>query len=248
MRLRGTAAAFCMALALCAQAGARAACPASPTGQAAPPQAIADYLDNAPWRERVATLDRALAGSARSSARVVFLGDSITEAWDPALFAQSFGRYGALNLGVRGDTTQGLLWRLPRIGLGRTVHPALIVLLIGTNNLWPNGDAAAVAIGVGEVVRSIRRLSPDSKILLLGILPRGPDETDPWRQMGRQVNKLIASCGDGRTVFYAEPGRGMIGPDGRLPTAIAGDSLHPTRLGYAILAEAMKEEVARRLP
>jgi len=245
MRRRAIVIGVALALALWAATGAEAACPGASPGQEAPPQASADYLDNPPWRDRVAALDRELAGPGIARARLVFLGDSITEAWDPELFARTFGGYGALNLGVRGDTTQGLLWRLPRIGLGQKINPTLIVLLIGTNNTWPNGNAGAVAVGVGEVVRSIRRLAPASKILLLGILPRGPDETDPWRQMGRQINRLIAACADGRTIFFAEPGRGLVGPDGKLQPAIAADYLHPTPRGYALLTDAMKGEVAQ---
>ena len=71
--------------------------------------------------------------------RVVFFGDSITESWsgtqagekqgwcvrNAKAFVSTFSRFDALPLGLAGDQTKHLLWRL---------HKA-VVLLIGTNDL-----------------------------------------------------------------------------------------------------------------
>jgi beta-glucosidase len=227
-----------------AATAAEAGCPVPSPGEALPIEAQAEELDNPPWRERVARLDQQLADADLSRFDLVFLGDSITEAWDPPLFSRNFGPR-ALNLGVRGDTTQGMLWRLPRLRLGAALRPKLIVLLIGTNDTWPGGDPRKAAIGVGEVVRQIRARTPESRILLVGILPRGPDGSDPWRVMGAGMNRLIPACADGKKVFYADPGVGLVDSGGHLSPEIAGDLLHPTPRGYAILAAALGPQIRR---
>ncbi len=237
--------ALALALTLLSPA-AFAACPAPLPGQPVPLEAQPTFVNNAQWSDRQAELEQELAGKDLSKIRLVFLGDSTTEGWDPTIFAQHYGP-AALNLGVRGDTTQGMLWRLPRLRLGTALRPELIVLLIGTNDTWPGGNPMSAAIGVGEVVRTLRKSVPGSRILLLGILPRGPDLRDPWRQMAMAMNPLIAACADGTSVFYDEPGRHLVDAAGRLSKDIASDYLHPTPQGYAILASALDPDIRRLL-
>src|SRR5713101_9183947 len=66
--------------------------------------------------------------------RVLFLGDSLTERFDPELWHQHLEPRGVLNAGVSGDRTEHLLWRLQHGNLDGP-PPAAIVVLIGTNDL-----------------------------------------------------------------------------------------------------------------
>ena len=43
---------------------------------------------------------------------VLFLGDSLTEGWDPVLWERSLAPRGVLNAGISGDFTDHILWRL----------------------------------------------------------------------------------------------------------------------------------------
>src|ERR1043165_5079182 len=67
----------------------------------------------------------------------VFLGDSLTQKWAPSAWNQHFARLNALNAGVNGDRTEHLLWRVAHGNLQRQ-SPALVVLLIGTNDIGRN--------------------------------------------------------------------------------------------------------------
>lgn len=222
---------------------ASAACPATPLGQPNPDEAKPVYLLNKPWRDRVAFLEQSLAQINHSGAKLLFLGDSITQFWDSREFSKHFDDLGALNLGVSGDTTQGLLWRLPRIGLGTVLNPALVILMIGTNNTYPHGNALSAAIGVSTVVLLIRKLSPDSRILLVSILPRGPDPSDLWRQMGVEVNALLVTCADTNHVMLSDPGSKLLDGKGQLSRSLAGDFLHPTSDGYAVLSNFLYVDI-----
>src|SRR6266705_2253258 len=66
--------------------------------------------------------------------RVLFLGDSLTERFDPELWRQHMEPRGVLNAGVSGDRTEHLRWRLQHGNLDGPPHAALVVL-IGTNDL-----------------------------------------------------------------------------------------------------------------
>jgi len=109
---------------------------------------------------------------------VLFIGDSITEGWKGAadIWDKYYGLYDPANFGIGGDRTQALLWRLDNGELDG-IDPDVVVLMIGTNN----SDYAAneIASAIRKVADLIHRKLPRTKLLLLGILPRGTEAKDP---------------------------------------------------------------------
>ena len=105
---------------------------------------------------------------------VVFFGDSITDGWrgrGQDVWKERYGTLHAANFGIGGDRTQHVLWRLQNGELdGYT--PKVAVVMIGTNNLGSNTDDE-IADGIKAVVAEIKKQQPKTKILLLGIFPRG---------------------------------------------------------------------------
>lgn len=221
---------------------AQTACPSLPPRADLPADAVPATVPGPWWQPRVQELDRILASTDLSRVRLLFLGDSITQAWFPLIFQQFYGTRGALNMGVGTDMTQGLLWRLNRSPLGAALKPEVVVLLIGTNNAH-NPDAAQVALGVAENIRLIRQRSPRSRILLVGLLPRGATAQDPFRASITAINALIARCADNQHVFFADPGPMLLDGAGNLSDQIAYDRLHPTMVGYAILSAALEPQI-----
>lgn len=108
---------------------------------------------------------------------LVFIGDSITDGWrgnGKEVWQKYYGHRKALNLGIGGDRTQHVLWRLEN-GNVDGIHPKLAVVMIGTNN--SNNDdytAEEIADGIKAIVAKLREKLPETKILLLGVFPRGP--------------------------------------------------------------------------
>ena len=225
-----------------------ASCPVTRVGQPIPAQATGAPVDDVPtWRPRVDQIETELSNADLPHVKILFLGDSIVERWDPEIFERHFGAMGTLKLGVGRDTTRGLLWRLPRMQLGAALQPNLVVLLIGANDTFPGANAEAVAIGIGEIVRTIRNLSPTSHILLLGLLPRGAAPDDLWRQVGTQINVLISACADDKMIFYADPGRVLSPAGSGVSKSVEEDYLHPTPLGYGMLSDALDAEIKQVL-
>ena len=212
-----------------------------------PAEATPHPVDVNDWRQRSAQIDQQLAGKDLSWVRLVFLGDSITQGWEPTMWTLFWGGRAPLNLGLWGDLTQGLLWRLNNGQWSPSLRPQLVVLLIGTNNAGWGSRPEDTALGVAEIIRFIQTRSPSTKVLLLGITPRGPDASAPERPVNARVNELIQRCADNQSVVYLDPGRSMLGADGRISNQVLFDYLHPTMVGYAILGGAIDAQVRRMM-
>jgi beta-glucosidase len=218
-------------------------CAAIPTRNPPPREARPEYLDEPNWRARVAELSRVTAGD-MSRVQIAFLGDSLTQGWFPLIYDQFYGHRHAVNLGVIGDFTQGLLWRIQQGGQWPvSLRPRLAVLLIGTNNALHAARPEDTALGIAEIIRFIRQRSPATRILLVGLLPRGPDATDPARLANQRVNAMIARCADNQNVFFTDPGSMLVDGRGGLSDQIAFDRLHLTMVGYAMLAAGLEPSI-----
>lgn len=177
---------------------------------------------------------------------LIFLGDSITQGWERAgkeVWDKFYAPRHAVNLGIGGDRTQHVLWRLDHGNIDG-ISPKLAVLMIGTNNSGSN-TPAQIADGVAAIVKKLREKLPQTKVLVLGIFPRGADAQDPRRQTNTQANALIAKLADGQMVEYLDIGQAFLNDDGTLSREIMPDLLHLSPKGYQIWAEAIEPHVQR---
>lgn len=170
---------------------------------------------------------------------VLFLGDSITEGWGSAkaIWEDRYGKYDPANFGIGGDRTQHVLWRIENGELDG-ISPKVVVLMIGTNNIgYP---AADIEKGDEKIVSEIHQKLPDTKLLLLGIFPRGANATDGARAKIKEVNAELAKLDDGNKTRYLDIGAKLVDGNGDIQQAIMRDYLHPTPAGYQIWADAMQ--------
>ncbi len=104
---------------------------------------------------------------------VVFLGDSITHGWEgQKAWQEHFGSFHPVNLGIGGDQTGHVLWRITDGRELENLKPKAAVLMIGTNNTGAH-TAEQIAGGIKAIVEELRRQKPDIKVLVLGVFPRG---------------------------------------------------------------------------
>jgi lysophospholipase L1-like esterase len=215
-------------------------------------------MDSYDWYERHRAV---LAAKAQFDPQVVLIGDSITHFWagtpkahrvsGPQSWELVFGGIPVLNLGFGWDRTQNVLWRLSQ-GEFDGLHPKTVILNIGTNNLTGTANARAntpaeVVQGILAIHERIRAQSPDSRILVMGVFPRGFDASSPLRAAILQVNQLLAEVLPAKagTVFL-NIGAKFLEPDGALPKALMNDGTHPTEDGYRIWANALIDAGVRR--
>jgi lysophospholipase L1-like esterase len=195
-------------------------------------------------------LERAKAGPIG----ILFLGDSITQGWThaPQIWKDHYGKYNPANFGIGGDHTEHVLWRIDNGELDG-ISPRVVVLLIGTNNFRQN-SADEIAAADRKIVAEIHQKLPQTKVLVIGIFPRGADPTatndhrngdahgsvPAVRAMIKQINNQLAALDDGKTTRYLDVGPKFLNAKGEIPPELMKDALHPTESGYRIWADAMQ--------
>jgi lysophospholipase L1-like esterase len=186
-------------------------------------------------------VDRAKKGDIE----LIFLGDSITQGWHGNdVWKKYYGSRHAVNFGIGGDRTQHVLWRLQH-GEVDGIRPKLVVLMIGTNNSGAN-SAAEISAGIKAIIDELRKRLPASKVLVLGIFPRG-QKPSGTREKLIEVNKETSRLDDGKAVRYLDIGKSFLEPDGTISPAIMPDYLHLSRQGYERWAEAMEPTLKQLL-
>jgi beta-glucosidase len=177
---------------------------------------------------------------------LVFLGDSITQAWEKEgadVWPTFYGSRHALNLGFNGDRTEHVLWRLEH-GEVDDIQPKLLVLLVGTNNSGHRMDKAKeTALGVKRILEQLAKRLPHTKILLLAIFPRSAKPTQKLRVLNEEVNQIIQTYADDKTVYFLDINHHFLDDCGRLTSNVMSDFLHPNANQYQIFAEAIEPSV-----
>jgi lysophospholipase L1-like esterase len=192
---------------------------------------------------------------AKGDADVIFLGDSITQGWEGAgkkAWADTFAPLKAVNLGIGGEQTGHVLWRITEGKELEPIKPKVAVIMIGTNNTGRD-SAEQIAGGIKAIIDELRKQKPEMKILLLGVFPRGggvkkEDTAAPPEKLNpkiKQINERIEKFADGKMVFYKDIGEKFLESDGSLSKKIMPDLLHLSPEGYERWAAAIKDDVMK---
>jgi len=179
---------------------------------------------------------------------LLFIGDSITQGWEgagKAVWSEKYGKRNAVNLGIGGDRTQHVLWRLDN-GNIEGIKPKLAVIMIGTNNSGSN-TSEQIADGITAIVKKLRDKLPETKILLLGIFPRGADDENKQRQVNMKANEIVAKLADGKMVEYLDISSKFLDDKRVLSKEVMPDLLHLTPAAYQTWADAIEAHVARMM-
>ena len=202
--------------------------------------------DDQGWKDRENLLkERVTPGD--DHVRLAFIGDSITHAWETngkSVWDDFFSPRHAINLGIGGDRTEHVIWRLQNGGGFHKVHPEVAVVMIGTNNTGHfMQDPAEVAAGVERILKIIARQSPETTVVLHGIFPRGGTPLDKMRLNNQAINQRIRRFADGKKVHWLDIGGTFLEGDDSLTAEIMPDALHLSELGYQRWAEALEPKL-----
>lgn len=184
-----------------------------------------------------------LAAGKKPGIQLVFLGDSITDAWPKRgkpVWDENYAQYNAVSFGVSGERTEDTLGHIEG-GVLDGLAPKAVVIMIGTNNIghFPDEKPEWTAAGVKKIIEQVQAKLPKAKILLLGVFPRGMKDS-PHRKAVEGINAIISKYGDGKSVTYFDLTSKYLDANGEIPKDIMPDLLHPNLAGYKIWAETMK--------
>lgn len=171
---------------------------------------------------------------------LVLVGDSLTQGgdWESWMPGEEI-----LNLGVAGDTSDDVVARLTDVVEAR---PALVALLIGTNDLAWRRSVEHVVRNVETILVTLRKELPEVRILVQSVMPRGHEFADQIRDINRHLWQFAPTV----HAAWLDLWPAMALEDGELNPAYTDDRLHLNAEGYvAWLGELVPGlERARQLP
>jgi lysophospholipase L1-like esterase len=215
----------------------------------APLSALAEskgHIPFPPWNEngRIAH-QQLLEKLHKGKIDVYFEGDSITRRWGatdyPELLAnwnENFHGWNAADFAWGGDSTHQILWRLQN-GEFEGVHPKVIVLMAGANNIGKGDRPGCVedtAEGIEAIVAFFREKAPDATIILMALMPR--TDIPICGKLVEQVNARIVKLADDKHVRFLDINSQLVDEKGvLLPGMTMGDGLHPSLKAYKVWAK-----------
>ena len=197
------------------------------------------------WQDRHKLINQR-AADAGDKAQVIFIGDSITHGWEGAgkdVWEKHYAPRNAINLGISGDRTQHVLWRLDNGNIDG-IKPKAAVVMIGTNN--SNGEdntPGQIIDGVTAIVNKLRAKLPETKVMLVAIFPRN-ENISAQRGKILQVNQALRRLADQRDVYWVDFGHLFMSDDGVIAANLLPDFLHLSTRGYEIWADSIERRLA----
>lgn len=178
--------------------------------------------------------------------RVCFIGDSLTEFWThtgAATWNREIVPLKAANLGIAGDRTENILYRIQRLDFSRS-KPELAVLMMGTNNLnMPLPDPEEkVAAALRKAVTLLKaKLPATATILVLGLPPNVMEPRSGFRQRVKTYNALLAAAPWPAGVKFLPVYEVFVDAEDRWKPGLTLDGTHFSAAGYEELAKVLKE-------
>lgn len=206
-------------------------CPADSTGM----WALSAYVlkNDWGWQCRFSKENRMVDQA--KGARVVFMGDSITEGWsklDPSFFAPGY-----VNRGISGQVSAQMLVRFYQDVIA--LRPAVVHIMAGTNDVAGNAGPVS-AEQYKNTIRSMVDIARANNVqVVLGSIP--PADRFEWNlaiKPALQIADLNAWLKDYARksgLGYADYYKAMAGPNGEMLPAYATDGVHPLASGYAVM-------------
>ncbi len=173
---------------------------------------------------------------------VLLVGDSITIQWGSS-WSKHFTDRKAVNIGIGGDKTQNVLWRLDHGGVDG-LKPSAIVLMIGNNNMFftPETGVAAAAQGVKACLANLREKFPEALIVVAKILPCHTPKVRFYEDIlltNAEIEKL--NLGADPKVKVLDLTQDFLNADGTIKKPLfTADNIHLSPEGYAAYAARLK--------
>ncbi len=191
-----------------------------------------------------------LAAPAPDEKRVIFYGDSITDAWH---LDQYFPNKGYINRGISGQTTSQMLVRFRQDVID--LKPAAVVILAGTNDIAGNTGPISIE-NIEENYATLAELAlvHGVQMIFSSVIPvhnYTPQSQAPFAQRDPAkilaLNAWLKSYCAANNLVYVDYFDAMVDEHGLLRKELANDGLHPVDAGYRIMAPLAEAGVEKAL-
>jgi lysophospholipase L1-like esterase len=208
------------------------------------PFAHAQSSNDWPNLARYAKANADLGSMKPEPRRVVFMGNSITEAW-ATHFAQLFPAKPYVGRGISGQTTPQMLLRFRQDVIA--LKPAVVVILGGTNDIAGNTGPSTLEM-IEDDLASMAELAAAHgiRVVLCSVLPVSDYPWKPSIEPGPRIvmlNTWIREYARAHGAEYADFHAVMADNRLGLPTELAADGVHPTMAGYAMMGPIVEKAI-----
>ena len=194
--------------------------------------------------------NEALPPAAPDVQRVVFFGDSITDAWGRSeTTGVFFPGKPYVNRGISGQTTPQMLVRFQQDVVH--LHPAAVVILAGTNDIAGNTGPSTQQM-IEDNYTSMAEIAKQNgiKVVFASITPAFAYPWKPGIQpVGRirELNKWLQDFCSANGFVYLDYYSSMADAQGAMLPSLSSDGVHPTAKGYAVMAPLAEHAIAQAL-
>ncbi len=168
---------------------------------------------------------------------VIFLGDSITQGWGDDM-GKSFAELKVANRGISGDTTRGVLIRLKEDVI--SLHPKVVVLLIGTNDISNAAEPETIASNVNLILAALQAETPPISVKLCEVFPSSAAKKRPKEKIMRLNQLYAALVKSNPRVTLVHTWAIFADKAGDAKESEFPDLLHPNQAGYEKWAKALR--------
>jgi lysophospholipase L1-like esterase len=178
--------------------------------------------------------------------RVIFFGDSITDAWH---LDGSFPGKNYINRGISGQTTAQMLLRFQEDVI--RLHPAVVLFLAGTNDIAQNQGPIPMQstednlLSMAEICRA-----NGAQPILCSVLPAFEYGWHPGLHPADKIpvlNKWIEAMCAKKHFAFLNYYPALVAPNGGMKPELSGDGVHPNPAGYALMAPLASAAIAKAL-
>ena len=208
------------------------------------------YMDDFGELKRFRAANASLKPPAAGEKRVVFFGDSITDAWP---LAAAFPGKPYINRGIGGQTTSQMLVRFRNDVVA--LAPKVVVLLAGTNDIAGNTGPISLEDIQGNVATMVEIARAHGiRVVLSSVIPLhnytpASDLTFPRRPPEKiaALNRWLKDYAAASGCVFLDYATAMSDDKGMLRRELAEDGLHPNPAGYAIMSPLADQAIGKAL-
>ncbi len=194
--------------------------------------------------KKYAKANEMLASTEAGKNRVVFMGNSITEAWakiDSSFFTEN----DYIDRGISGQTSPQMLLRFRQDVIN--LKPAVVVILAGTNDIAENTGPITLKDILGNIISMTQLAAANNiKVILSSVLPaydfpwhRGLEPADKIVNL----NKMIKSYCEKNNIVFVDYYKKMADERNGLDKKYSQDGVHPNLAGYKIMEPLIKKAI-----
>ena len=189
-----------------------------------------------------------LAAKPAEADRVVFMGDSITDAWGRT-YGKFFPGKPYVNRGISGQTSPQMLVRFRQDVID--LQPKVVVILAGTNDIAGNTGPMTLEQTESNIASMADLASANHiKVVLCSVLPAFDFGWNKGLEPAPKIlllNAWIRGYAAAKGYAYVDYHSAMKDQRDGLPENLSKDGVHPTPAGYAVMAPLVEAGIARAL-